>query len=142
MRKILRILAVSLLILLPASSFAGERFDGKWLTTLTCHAKGNTDGYTWKCVVYCLVHLPLGIFSFTLTLTGLALSLGLVAAPVAHWIWHVPLVVAFDQEYLMPLWVQLLLPLGGLMGLAGTLHLALGLGRLHGGIARALLVRR
>ena len=101
-----------------------------------------TDGYTWKCVVYCLVHLPLGIFSFTLTLTGLALSLGLVAAPVAHWIWHVPLVVAFDQEYLMPLWVQLLLPLGGLMGLAGTLHLALGLGRLHGGIARALLVRR
>ena len=48
MRKALRILAVSLLILVPASSFAGEKFDGKWLTTLTCPAKGNTDGYTWK----------------------------------------------------------------------------------------------
>jgi hypothetical protein len=23
------------------------RFDGKWLTTLTCPAKGNTSGYTW-----------------------------------------------------------------------------------------------
>jgi hypothetical protein len=30
----------------PAS--VGEKFDGKWLTTLTCPAKGNTEGYTWK----------------------------------------------------------------------------------------------
>ncbi len=47
MRKMLRILVVSALVLLPASSFAGEKYDGKWLTTLTCPAKGNTDGYTW-----------------------------------------------------------------------------------------------
>jgi len=24
------------------------RFDGKWLTTLTCPAKGNTEGYSWQ----------------------------------------------------------------------------------------------
>lgn len=36
------------MVLLPAVSFAGDRFDGKWLTTLTCPAKGNTEGYTWK----------------------------------------------------------------------------------------------
>jgi hypothetical protein len=36
------------MILLPAASFAGENFDGQWLTTLTCPAKGNTEGYTWK----------------------------------------------------------------------------------------------
>jgi hypothetical protein len=24
------------------------RFDGKWLTKLTCPAKGNTEGYTWQ----------------------------------------------------------------------------------------------
>ena len=27
---------------------AGERFEGKWLTKLTCPAKGSTEGYTWQ----------------------------------------------------------------------------------------------
>ena len=31
-----------------AQSAAAERFDGKWLTKLTCPAKGNTEGYTWE----------------------------------------------------------------------------------------------
>ena len=31
-----------------AQSAAGERFDGNWLTKLTCPAKGNTEGYTWQ----------------------------------------------------------------------------------------------
>ena len=35
-------------LMLPAASIAGERFDGNWQTTLTCPAKGDTDGYTWK----------------------------------------------------------------------------------------------
>ena len=48
MRKVVRILVVSALMFLPAVSFAGEKFDGNWLTTLTCPAKGNTEGYTWK----------------------------------------------------------------------------------------------
>ena len=50
MRKTLRFFVVCALILLPAVSFAGERFDGKWLTTYTCPAKGNTEGFTWKFV--------------------------------------------------------------------------------------------
>jgi hypothetical protein len=43
-------LMVCVLALLPATSIAGERFDGSWQTTLTCPAKGDTDGYTWKFV--------------------------------------------------------------------------------------------
>ena len=35
----------------PPTAGAGgqgaQRFDGKWLTKLTCPAKGNTEGYTW-----------------------------------------------------------------------------------------------
>lgn len=31
-----------------AGGQSSPRFDGKWLTTLTCPAKGNTEGYTWK----------------------------------------------------------------------------------------------
>ena len=46
MQKTVRFLLVCA-ILLPASvSVAGERFDGKWATTLTCPAKGSTEGYT------------------------------------------------------------------------------------------------
>ena len=41
------------LILLSGShalsqSVAGGRFDGKWLTKLTCPPKGSTEGYTWQ----------------------------------------------------------------------------------------------
>ena len=48
MRNTVRFFVVCALLLLPAVSFAGERFDGKWLTTLTCPAKGSTEGYIWK----------------------------------------------------------------------------------------------
>ncbi|HEY1208599.1 MAG TPA: hypothetical protein VGE85_04470 [Terracidiphilus sp.] len=50
MRKSVRFVAIIALVLLPAVSFAGDRFDGKWLTTYTCPAKGNTEGFTWKFV--------------------------------------------------------------------------------------------
>jgi hypothetical protein len=51
MHKVGFVLAV--LILLGSSdavaqSTAGERFDGNWLTKLTCPPKGSTDGYTWQ----------------------------------------------------------------------------------------------
>jgi hypothetical protein len=48
MRKTIRFLLVSALVFLPAVSFAGYGFDGKWITTLTCPAKGSTEGYTWQ----------------------------------------------------------------------------------------------
>jgi hypothetical protein len=48
MQRKLRIYLCLALMLLPASSFAGERFDGTWATTLTCPDKGKTLGYTWK----------------------------------------------------------------------------------------------
>ncbi len=48
MRKTLRFFVVCALVILPAVSFAVERFDGNWQTTYTCPAKGNTEGFTWK----------------------------------------------------------------------------------------------
>lgn len=40
--------AIAALILFPGALIAGERFDGSWLTKLTCPPKGNTQGYTWE----------------------------------------------------------------------------------------------
>jgi hypothetical protein len=48
MWKAVRLLVVCALVFLPGLLIAGEHFDGKWLTTLTCPAKGSTEGYTWK----------------------------------------------------------------------------------------------
>ena len=48
MRKAVRLLVASSLVLFPGTLIAGERLDGAWMTTLTCPAKGNTEGYTWK----------------------------------------------------------------------------------------------
>jgi hypothetical protein len=48
MKIAIRFWVVCALLLLPGVLIAGERFDGNWLTTLTCPAKGNTEGYTWK----------------------------------------------------------------------------------------------
>jgi hypothetical protein len=48
MRKGIRLLLVLGLLVLPGILRAGERFDGKWLTRMSCPAKGNTEGYTWQ----------------------------------------------------------------------------------------------
>ena len=46
--RTVRLLLVIALIFLPAASFGSDRFDGNWLTKLTCPPKGNTEGYTWQ----------------------------------------------------------------------------------------------
>jgi hypothetical protein len=48
MQKTTRFLLVCAILLPTSVSVAGEPFDGKWLTTLACPAKGNTEGYTWQ----------------------------------------------------------------------------------------------
>jgi hypothetical protein len=48
MWKAVRLMVVCALVFLPGLLTAGEHFDGKWLTTLTCPDKGNTQGYSWK----------------------------------------------------------------------------------------------
>lgn len=48
MLKAIRHTVVCALVFLPGLLIAGERFDGNWLTKLTCPAKGSTEGYTWQ----------------------------------------------------------------------------------------------
>ncbi|HLO66069.1 MAG TPA: sensor domain-containing protein [Holophaga sp.] len=100
------------------------------------------DGYTWKCLIYFMIHFPLSLFTFCLTFTAVSVSLCLVAAPILAWVLHVPFMVWGGTEIQAPLWAVLLLPLSGFLGLLGTLHLGMAFGRLHGGLARALLVDR
>jgi hypothetical protein len=49
-RGVMRWVVVGVLVMLPGVSVAGEQFDGQWMTTMSCPAKGKTEGYTWKFV--------------------------------------------------------------------------------------------
>lgn len=45
MPKAIGLLLICALVLLPRTSLAGARFDGKWLTTVTCPAIRMTEAY-------------------------------------------------------------------------------------------------
>lgn len=98
-----------------------------------------TDPRTWTTLLYMILQLPLGILYFTIVVAGLSLSLALLFAPLglqlgATYTW-------FDGGYvpgMLHAWVMS--ALGGVL-LIVTLHLCRATGRVHGWLAKYLLVR-
>jgi uncharacterized membrane protein len=111
-----------------------------------------TDGRTWGTLLYMLLMLPLGIIYFTITVTLLSVSLSFVAAPILKWMsnlfhWQsdtcsgAPDWVCAGVEWLNSWGGAFTLCVLGVVMLFATLHLVRGIGRLHGQIAKHLLVR-
>jgi uncharacterized membrane protein len=95
---------------------------------------------TWTALTYMILLLPLGIIYFTVFITLITLSLGLIVSPILVLFLDVPLIHIGGKEYysspaLLPLFV-----IAGLILLLATMHLAKFVGRQHGAIAKALLV--
>ncbi len=102
-----------------------------------------TDARTWSTLLYMLLMLPLGIVYFTSIATLLAISLGFIAAPFARFYSEKGMVIV-DGDVLYwaaPDWTLPLLFVAGILLLFGMLHLARGIGSLHGQLAKSLLVR-
>lgn len=104
-----------------------------------------TDPRTWSTMLYMVLMLPLGIVYFTVAITGLAVSLGLVTGAVAAVLATTGLA---DFDGVVHLWPfdnpmvgAPVLMMVGVLGLFVTLHLARGVGSLHGGLAKQLLVK-
>ncbi|WP_313643607.1 sensor domain-containing protein [Stenotrophomonas sp.] len=101
-----------------------------------------SDGRTWLTMLYFVLMLPLGILYFTVATTLLSTSLALVFAPVAALFTNEAIGIWIDgvnvgsSFWLWPLSVGV-----GVLLLFGTLHLARGIGKLHGAMAKHLLVR-
>ncbi|MCX7032993.1 MAG: sensor domain-containing protein [Arenimonas sp.] len=104
-----------------------------------------TDPRTWSTMLYMLLMLPLGVIYFTVAVTGLSLSLGLMGGAVAAAMGSMGLGEFHLHMYPAPmwdsvLWIPVLFAVGAL-GLFVMLHLARGIGRLHGALAKHLLVK-
>ncbi|MFY2764163.1 sensor domain-containing protein [Arenimonas sp. MALMAid1274] len=102
-----------------------------------------TDPRTWTTMLYMLLMLPLGIVYFTVAVTLLSVSLGLIAAFVVA-LAEILGIGMLDVDWYVTLpamWELPLLLLVGVLGLFLTLHLAKLVGWLHGTLAKHLLVK-
>src|SRR4249919_3993041 len=102
-----------------------------------------TDPRTWSTLLYMFAMLPLGIAYFTVIVTLLSVALGCIAGPVLL------MFGAFDNWYIdnwevgtsLHPWQMPLVFVAGVLLLFATLHLARGIGKMHGAIAKHLLVK-
>ena len=100
------------------------------------------DRRTWTTLLYMVLKLPLGIFSFVLFTVLMSISLALLAAPITQLFFDQPLIQTYRNHYLyVPPWGFPLFWLAGLLDLLLVMHLARTLGRAYGAIAKAMLVR-
>lgn len=98
-----------------------------------------TDARTWSTILYLLLGLPLGVVYGSVAIALAAVSFAFMGAPI---MWLLPAGdLAWSGGESMPFWGALLLALAGFALLLGTLHLARAVGRLHGALAKVLLVR-
>ena len=108
-----------------------------------------SDVRTWSTILYLFLMMPLGIAYFTLTVTGFSLALAFTAAPLLYIAgdlgWLGAHVHAGDVELgllnLPPVIALPLLFVTGVILLFTMMHLARGIGHVHGAIAKSLLVR-
>lgn len=103
------------------------------------------DRHTWLTLFYMILKLPLGILYFTVAVSGLATSLGLIAGSIFQALIDSGIttfgIPAGEFHSDMPTW---LLPFAFALGvvlLTAVMHLAKGVGIMHGHLAKALLVR-
>lgn len=100
------------------------------------------DYRTWTTMLYMALMMPLGVLYFTLAITLLAVGLGFMVAPLAQVFFGLPMVQIGPASYYLEFWMFPFLMAVGCLILLLLLHLARGVGRLHGQMAKSLLVGR
>lgn len=98
------------------------------------------DPRTWGTLFYMVLMLPLGIFYFTLLVTCISVGLALALNPFVHLLTGIGLIEIDGQVWTAPLWLQPLQVVLGVAVLFAVMHLARGIGKLQGALAKQLLV--
>jgi uncharacterized membrane protein len=111
-----------------------------------------TDPRTWSTLLYFVLMLPLGIVYFTVVVTLLSVALTSIATPVLAWTGLADVGASVDGWQILnydggilstsiAAWGLPLLLLVGIVLLFATMHIARGIGRMHGLLAKHLLVK-
>lgn len=100
------------------------------------------DYRTWTTMLYMLLQLPLGVTYFSLLITGIATSLGVIALPILQTAYDTPIIRDANYGYMIEPWAFPLLVAAGVLGLVLTLWMGKGIGYLHGAYAKVMLVGR
>ena len=101
-----------------------------------------TGKATWLSIIYMILMLPLGIIYFTVMVTLISVSLGLIASPILAYVFNLPMgsFINGDVVWQLPNYLTPLFAFVG-AGLATvTLHISRWIGKVHGKFAKALLV--
>ena len=159
------VIGIPFIILFVSTVYALSLVEGRLVETLLGermprrpHAPAREGGFwdkvkdilseprTWSTLQYQVLMLPLGILYFTAVVSLLSLSFGLAIGGTAHLLWQAGFIwidglhgAVIQPEWLAP-FAWILIPIGVLL-LFVTLHLARGIGRLHGLLAKQMLVR-
>ena len=100
-----------------------------------------TSRHTWTAIVYMIFQMPLGIIYFTVIITLISASLWGIALPIVQFGFDIPVFQNYDYYYYLAGWLMPFTVIGGILLLTATMHLAKAIGRLHGNLAKVMLVR-
>jgi len=100
-----------------------------------------SDRHTWLSLVYMILQLPMGIIAFTVLVTLIAISLFGIALPILQLGFDMPVSQINGVSYYLVDWMLPLSVVAGVLLATLTMHLARYLGRQHGMLAKALLVK-
>jgi hypothetical protein len=100
-----------------------------------------TEKRTWIAMIYMIMQLPLGIIYFTVFITLIAVSLYGVALPILQLGFDLPVSNVNGVTYYLVDWMLPMAVIAGILLATLTMHLSRYLGRLHGIMAKTLLVR-
>ena len=99
-----------------------------------------TDKHTWLSLIYMILQMPLGIFYFSLFVSLISVSLWGIVSPILQLGFDIP-VIWHEGPYFFAGWFLPIAVISGILLLIITMHLAKLLGKVHGMLAKAMLVR-
>ena len=132
-----RVVEVLLGVRMPRRPRLGPSEGGIWQRVLYWLR----DRRTWTAMLYMVLQLPLGIVYFTVSVTGLAIGLGMICMPFVQLITGRSYLDFGSSELAYTWWQMPLLVIGGALLVLLTLNLIRLAGRSHATYAKAMLVR-
>jgi len=123
-----------------------------WAAAWEATTRAVTDPRTWGSLLYMVLQFALGVAYFTLFVTGFAVAAAAIWAPIAWWTGHAEIATArisidgqvsilLTDWLAMNAWAAPLSLALGILAVFLLLHLARGLGFVHGKVAKVLLVK-